>query len=207
MDLPYKYRHDHHQVVEARSREHEDKKVRASVKVAQDAQNARKGRKKEKSNEGANTASPKKPAKPKTIPKLKAESILEPVAGSSGKKFRTSGEAEPVTITWYTGNDLLRPSCWANEIWTPTDSSFVCAVTLEGWKEKPQCFKFLELCNGPEKCIFVRVVDTCAGCTKGSKHVDLTKAAFSALASLDEGRLDNIQMRPALELPLVNRLW
>ncbi|KAJ8086501.1 hypothetical protein PM082_005324 [Marasmius tenuissimus] len=100
-DLPYKYRHDHHQVVEARSREHEDKKVRASVKVAQDAQNARKGRKKEKSNEGANTASPKKPAKPKTIPKLKAESILEPVAGSSGKKFRTSGEAEPVTITWY----------------------------------------------------------------------------------------------------------
>ncbi|KAK1236732.1 hypothetical protein PQX77_000088 [Marasmius sp. AFHP31] len=98
-DLPYKYRHDH-QVVEARSREHEDKKVKTSVKVAQDAQNARKGRKKENSKEGANTPSQKSP-KPKTIPKLKAESILDPVAGSSGEKFRTSGEAEPVTITWY----------------------------------------------------------------------------------------------------------
>lgn len=40
-----------------------------------------------------------------------------------------------------------------------------------------------------KKCVFVRVVDTCAGCARGSKHVDMTKGAFSQLASLDEGML------------------
>lgn len=50
------------------------------------------------------------------------------------------------------------------------------------------------MCNGPKKCVFVRVVDSCAGCAPGSKHVDLTKAAFSQLADLNEGVL-NVQMR------------
>lgn len=68
------------------------------------------------------------------------------------------------------------------------------------------------VCNGPSKCIFVRVVDTwfvvfsllvseyrltfyhSAGCKKGSKHVDLTKAAFTKLAPLDQGLL-NVNMR------------
>lgn len=52
------------------------------------------------------------------------------------------------------------------------------------------------VCNSPQKCVFVRVVDTCAGCAPGSKHVDLTKAAFSSLADLAEGVL-TVQMRPA----------
>lgn len=54
----------------------------------------------------------------------------------------------------------------------------------------------VSVCNGSSKCIFVRVVDTCAGCKKGSKHVDLTKAAFSQLADLDTGKL-TVQMRMA----------
>jgi expansin (peptidoglycan-binding protein) len=54
------------------------------------------------------------------------------------------------------------------------------------------------VCNGPEKCVFVRVVDSCAGCAKGSSHVDLTKAAFSHLANLDTGVLQ-VEMRPATE--------
>ncbi|KAJ3788820.1 hypothetical protein GGU11DRAFT_814755 [Lentinula aff. detonsa] len=99
-----------------------------------------------------------------------------------------------VNITWYTGHDLLNPSCWANSKWTPTDESFVCALTLDGWETKPKCFDFLELCNGPQKCVYARVVDSCAGCAAGSKHVDLTKAAFGQLASLDVGILP-IQMR------------
>jgi len=53
------------------------------------------------------------------------------------------------------------------------------------------------VCNG-KICIFIRVVDTCAGCEKGSHHVDLTKAAFSTLADLDEGVL-TVQMRAATE--------
>ena len=94
------------------------------------------------------------------------------------------------------------------------DDSFACALTLEGWINRPKCFQFLErtshlhpfcflfifcpVCNGPTKCIFVRVVDTCAGCAKGSKHVDLTKAAFQALATLDEGTLQ-VNMRLATD--------
>ncbi|CCM04815.1 uncharacterized protein FIBRA_07008 [Fibroporia radiculosa] len=106
------------------------------------------------------------------------------------------GSPEPVTITWYTGHDLLNPSCWSNPSWAPTDNSFACALTLNGWTDKPKCFQFLELCNTSKKCVFVRVVDSCAGCAGGSKHVDLTKAAFSELADLDEGIL-TVQMRPA----------
>ncbi|KAF8897439.1 RlpA-like double-psi beta-barrel-protein domain-containing protein-containing protein [Infundibulicybe gibba] len=106
----------------------------------------------------------------------------------------------PVTITWYTGHDLENPSCWPDNIWTPTDESFVCALTLQGWTNRPKCFEFLEICNGPKKCIFVRVVDTCAGCKPGSKHVDLTRAAFETLADPDAGIL-TVSMRPASNIP------
>ncbi|KAL0582041.1 hypothetical protein V5O48_000099 [Marasmius crinis-equi] len=205
-NLQYKYRRDVEQTVEARSKKHKDSK--GGTVHAQDAKDAKKDRDDEKKAATIKKSASKKTLKASNaISKLNTDSILKPVAGSSGEKFRATGEAESVTITWYTGQDLLRPSCWADEIWAPTDSSFVCAVTMEGWKDKPQCFKFLELCNGPEKCVFVRVVDTCAGCDKGSKHVDLTKSAFTALADLDQGRLNDIQMRPALELPLSNNLW
>lgn len=94
------------------------------------------------------------------------------------------------------------------------DASFACALTLDGWTTKPKCFKFLEctctfspgahliscfpVCNNPKKCVFVRVVDSCAGCAKGSKHVDLTQAAFKELADLDTGLL-TVQMRQATD--------
>ncbi|KAH7343378.1 hypothetical protein B0J17DRAFT_738544 [Rhizoctonia solani] len=116
--------------------------------------------------------------------------------GEAWNELKGLGKAQGVTITWYTGEDLQNPSCWPESRWAPTDASFACALTLEGWNHKPSCFKFLELCNGPDKCIFVRVVDTCAGCKKGSKHVDLTKAAFMKLADLDVGIL-TVQMRMA----------
>lgn len=44
----------------------------------------------------------------------------------------------------------------------------------------------------------MRVVDSCAGCAKGSKHVDLTQAAFKELADLDTGLL-TVQMRQATD--------
>ncbi|KAI0832522.1 hypothetical protein BC628DRAFT_1499320 [Trametes gibbosa] len=112
--------------------------------------------------------------------------------------IKAIGKPEPVIITWYTGHDLLNPSCWQNTDWHPSDSSFAAALTLEGWDSKPQCFKFMELCHTPQKCIFVRVVDSCAGCAKGSKHVDLTKAAFNSIAPLDQGLL-TVQMRQATD--------
>ncbi|KAH6915007.1 RlpA-like double-psi beta-barrel-protein domain-containing protein-containing protein [Coprinopsis sp. MPI-PUGE-AT-0042] len=106
------------------------------------------------------------------------------------------GKPQPVTITWYTGHDLLNPSCWPKSRWTPTDKSFVAALTEKGWASKPKCFEFIELCNTPRKCIFVRVVDTCAGCKANSRHVDLTKAAFAQLADVDQGIL-KVKFRPA----------
>ena len=54
------------------------------------------------------------------------------------------------------------------------------------------------VCNSPKKCVFVRVVDSCAGCAKGSKHVDLTQTAFKELADLDKGLLQ-VQMREATD--------
>ncbi|RPD67062.1 hypothetical protein L226DRAFT_608312 [Lentinus tigrinus ALCF2SS1-7] len=112
--------------------------------------------------------------------------------------FKGIGKPEPVVITWYTGHDLLNPSCWSNPTWAPTDKSFAAALTLDGWTNKPKCFKFLELCHTPQKCVFVRVVDSCAGCAKGSKHVDLTQSAFKEMADLDVGILQ-VQMRPATD--------
>jgi len=52
------------------------------------------------------------------------------------------------------------------------------------------------VCNGPTKCVFVRVIDSCAGCAEGTRHVDVTKAAFSQLADLATGILQ-VQMRHA----------
>jgi len=40
------------------------------------------------------------------------------------------------------------------------------------------------------------VIDTCAGCAQGSRHVDLTKAAFKALADLEIG-VTTVKMRRA----------
>ncbi|EIW82399.1 hypothetical protein CONPUDRAFT_54045 [Coniophora puteana RWD-64-598 SS2] len=114
------------------------------------------------------------------------------------KVLKAIGDTNSVAITWYTGQDLKNPSCWSNGHWTPSDKSMVGAVTLEGWKSKPECLKFVQICNGPEKCIFVRIVDTCAGCAKGSRHVDLTKNAFTQLAKLEEGIL-TVQLRMATE--------
>jgi len=108
--------------------------------------------------------------------------------------LKAIGSSEAVTITWYTGQDLLNPSCWEQSGWHPSDSSFACAITEDGWMSKPECFDFIELCNTPKKCVFVRVVDSCAGCAPGSKHVDLTKAAFAQLADLNEGIL-SVQLR------------
>ncbi|KAH8914093.1 hypothetical protein BT69DRAFT_1358446 [Atractiella rhizophila] len=99
-------------------------------------------------------------------------------------------------ITWYTGYDLKYPNCCDKSGFTPTDKSLIAATTLNGWAGAPKCGTYMKLrsTNG-KKSVIVRKIDTCAGCAKGSKHVDLTKAAFSALYSLDVGLVNNIQVK------------
>ncbi|KAH9846941.1 hypothetical protein C2E23DRAFT_850591 [Lenzites betulinus] len=163
--------------------------------------------KKATGNHKANKKSVKKAVK-KTPAKAVAKPTSKKISSAAGvlsgglskviQTIKGVGKPEPVIITWYTGHDLLNPSCWSNTDWHPTDGSFAAALTLVGWESKPQCFKFMELCHTPKSCIFVRVVDSCAGCAKGSKHVDLTKAAFTSIAPLDQGLL-TVQMRQATD--------
>lgn len=54
----------------------------------------------------------------------------------------------------------------------------------------------LSVCKDPKTCVFVRVVDSCQGCQPGSRHVDLTKAAFRELGDLDLGVMQ-VNMRRA----------
>ncbi|KAH9940580.1 hypothetical protein B0H21DRAFT_577374 [Amylocystis lapponica] len=132
----------------------------------------------------------------KSTSKSSATDLVKGTLKKVMDSLKAIGSPEPVTITWYTGHDLDNPSCWSNPTWSPTDESFACALTLDGWTDRPKCFKFIELCNDTKKCVFVRVVDSCAGCAVGSKHVDLTKGAFSQLADLGAGIL-TVQMRMA----------
>ncbi|KAJ7095284.1 hypothetical protein B0H15DRAFT_828853 [Mycena belliarum] len=127
---------------------------------------------------------------------LKAAFGIAQSLGTALNGLKGIGKPQPVIATWYTGHDLLHPSCWPNTAWAPSDQSFACALTAKGWQDKPQCFKFLELCNTPKKCVFVRVVDTCAGCATATHHVDLTRAPFGELAAFDEGVI-TIQSRGA----------
>ncbi|CAK5262734.1 unnamed protein product [Mycena citricolor] len=82
--------------------------------------------------------------KSKAVGPLKTISDGVQVLSGIWKGLKGIGSPSSVTITWYTGHDLLNPSCWAKTDWAPTDQSFVCAVTMEGWTDKPQCFKFIE---------------------------------------------------------------
>ncbi|KAJ6539246.1 hypothetical protein B0H19DRAFT_1177910 [Mycena capillaripes] len=134
--------------------------------------------------------------KPKSASKATSIGTIAQVIGAVWNGLKGLGQASHVIVTWYTGHDLLNPSCWPNTDWAPTDQSFVCALTLQGWNDKPKCFQFLELCNGPKKCVFVRVVDTCAGCAKASHHVDLTRSPFGQLANPDQGVVE-MMSRPA----------
>ncbi|GAA5833000.1 hypothetical protein JCM3766R1_000393 [Sporobolomyces carnicolor] len=98
-------------------------------------------------------------------------------------------------ITWYTGVDLQKPYCADKSGWTPKDSSLIAAVTLDWGKGRPACGSFLQLKSPTNnKSVIVRTVDMCGGCAPGIAHVDLSKAAFTALFSLDVGKVSDIEV-------------
>jgi len=114
---------------------------------------------------------------------------------SNDEGLEPEGASQEVKITYYNGVDLLNPSCWASIGWAPTDESYVCALTISGWSDKPECFDFIELCHDTD-CAFVRVVDSCAGCE--GQHVDLTEAPFKQIAgALAVGEM-MVKMRKAV---------
>ena len=48
--------------------------------------------------------------------------VLVHTINSAWNGLRGSGRTEKVKITWYTGQDLENPSCWAEPTWAPTVS-------------------------------------------------------------------------------------
>ncbi|KAJ7904417.1 expansin family protein, partial [Mycena olivaceomarginata] len=135
---------------------------------------------------------PTKNDKKKTSSEKPKKGLFDALSQAVSKAYRDLWYAR----TGYTGHDLLNPSCWAQPQWAPTDDSFICALTLRGWNNKPMCFEFLEVCKTPKTCIFIRVIDTCAGCKADSHHLDLSKGAFKQLGNPDEGVL-KVQFRSA----------
>jgi len=50
---------------------------------------------------------------------------------SAWNGLRGFGTSEEVKITWYTGQDLQNPSCWAEPTWAPTVSDLPTADGVE----------------------------------------------------------------------------
>lgn len=118
-----------------------------------------------------------------------AEALFSSAPGTQDKL-----RGDNLKITWYGAHDLLNPAC-GDEKWNPTDASHIGAVH-KNWNKGPQCGDFVRICNPKvHRCVKVRVVDECAGCS--SNHIDLTKSAFKKLAttgSLDEGITTGLKM-------------
>jgi len=51
---------------------------------------------------------------------------------SAWNGLRGFGTSEKVKVTWYTGQDLQNPSCWAEPTWAPTVSRQTTADRAEG---------------------------------------------------------------------------
>ncbi|CAO1614959.1 unnamed protein product [Jaminaea pallidilutea] len=138
--------------------------------------------------------------------KSEKHSSRSPKNSSSGAQFKAVSSSLPqgahkysdkIQVTWYGAHDLLNPSC-GTDGWNPTDSSFIGAVGQ--WSGGPSCGDYVNICrtsNG-NKCITIRVVDSCAGCD--SNHIDLTKESFKALAGdggLDVGVVQDLSLYKA----------
>jgi expansin len=68
----------------------------------------------------------------------------------------------------------------------PADGLFV-ALSPGEYDNAAACGGYLEV-HGPDGSVRVEVIDQCPGC--GDGHIDLSQAAFSALAPLNEGLID-----------------
>lgn len=124
-----------------------------------------------------------------------AKRNVETFKSSLHRRTAAVRKAMKVKITWYNGHDLLYPSCFSeSDNWAPTDKSMVAAVTIE-WPGKPPCGSFVRIHHHSksDKNITVRIVDSCAGCDKGSAHLDLTTGAFEKLYDQDVGMVEGLK--------------
>ncbi|PWN38335.1 uncharacterized protein FA14DRAFT_118260 [Meira miltonrushii] len=83
-------------------------------------------------------------------------------------------------ITWYSGGSLDNPACGGP---TPSNNAMIAAVQQGG---RFGCGDHIRI-NYQGNSVKVKVIDYCEGCS--STAIDLTKGAFSKLASLSTGEL------------------
>ncbi|TFK68767.1 hypothetical protein BDN72DRAFT_768824, partial [Pluteus cervinus] len=67
-----------------------------------------------------------------------------------------------------------------------SDSDFVVALSLAEYSGGAHCYQHVEISYG-DKTIDATVVDSCQGCAR--YDLDLSPAAFEALAPTDRGRI------------------
>lgn len=128
-----------------------------------------------------------------------SQMVKRDIPGTMGRHFKRAQELVKrmsVKITWYTGHDLLNPSCAQTSGWAPSDSSLAAAVTIQ-WAGKPGCGKFVKIAHKtkPKVTVVVRIVDSCGGCAADSAHIDLTQAAFQKLYNLDVGQVEGLKAK------------
>jgi expansin len=83
----------------------------------------------------------------------------------------------------------------------PADGLFV-ALSPGEYDNAAACGGYLEV-HGPDGSVRVEVIDQCPGC--GAGHIDLSEAAFSAIAPLNQGLIDVTYqplVNPALPGPI-----
>jgi hypothetical protein len=56
----------------------------------------------------------------KSKPVLSLPKLVSHILGEVWNALKGIGKQQKVKITWYTGHDLLNPSCWPNTKWAPT---------------------------------------------------------------------------------------
>ncbi|KAN0065446.1 hypothetical protein ACQY0O_001282 [Thecaphora frezii] len=101
--------------------------------------------------------------------------------GRKHKKLLRGGK-----ITWYNGEQLLRPACPGQP--TPDDSSMTAAISLIA--PPARCGDKIKISKG-DSSVIVTVVDYCTACTPN--WIDVTKGVFRHFDSTSAGVIQDME--------------
>ncbi|KAG0055301.1 hypothetical protein BGZ83_009059 [Gryganskiella cystojenkinii] len=96
--------------------------------------------------------------------------------------------------TWFAGKDARSVACYGdlegNSNVNVNDAWHIGAVNLNSYSggEKAACFECAKI-TYKRRSVIVRIIDDCQGCA--SNQIDLSKSAFSSLASLSVGVINS----------------
>jgi expansin len=107
--------------------------------------------------------------------------VLSAASAGQAAQAQQSGEVSG-TATHYVLQGL--PNCSYPS--PPADGLFVALPPAE-YNNAAACGGYLEV-HGPDGSVRVEVIDQCPNC--GDGHIDLSEAAFSAIAPLNQGQID-----------------